>query len=217
MFKRVTSLTILSVTLCLSGAIAVHSAPRPRTPTPAEVILRIVTPKLVFTTFGEFEGNLVAAANALPGGSRITNGLIAGDFLCQAAADGAGLSGVFMAWLSDDDETPTTRWATLSLGPYYKLNGGVVAADYGDLTDGSLIGPIDITEQGGPVPGVAGVWTGTESDGSDAGSTDLCVDWTTTGGGAVSRTGFSFSATADWTAVSAAPCGAAFHLYCFEQ
>ena len=58
--------------------------------------------KVIFITKARFDGDLVSAANALTGVSGITDGLIAGDTLCQADADApdSKVKGkTFRAWL----------------------------------------------------------------------------------------------------------------------
>ena len=67
---------------------------------------------------------------------------------------------------------------------YFKPGGGIVALSYGDLTDGSLISPIDEDENGNLVGGGAAnrAWTGTNAmgDGLDGAK---CSDWTSGGAG----------------------------------
>lgn len=123
MFRNFTSIVALVATFCVLG------------PATATADDDIFSPKLVFVTSAEFTGNL--------------GGLSGADAICQEAADAAGLDGVFQAWLSDSVDTPSTRWKTLSLGPYFLLDGGVVAASFGDLVDGTINAEINVTEAGG--------------------------------------------------------------------
>ena len=131
-------------------------------------ILNVLTPKRVFVTAAKYNGDL--------------GGLAGADAKCQAAADAAGLGGIFMAWLSDGLDSPGTRFLTLPLGPYITINGATVAGSYGDLTNGTgnINTPLDITETGASVVAGDSVWTNTGTTGSS--TTDLaintCFAWT---------------------------------------
>ena len=94
-------------------------------------------------------------------------GLAGADAECQDAADAVGLGGVWQAWLSDSNSSPTLRWDTHAQAHYYVLDGHVIAANYADLVDGALASPINITENG-QLANVA-AWTGTGSDGTPSG------------------------------------------------
>jgi len=93
--------------------------------------------RLIFATSVMFNGDL--------------GGLLGADAECQALAVAAGLPGSYMAWLSTDTESPSTRM-TQSTTPYVRPDGVQVAPDWAGLVDGSLDAPIDVTEVGGAVP-----------------------------------------------------------------
>lgn len=74
-------------------------------------------------------------------------GIAGADAHCQTLATTAGLTGTFKAWLSDGTSSPSARF-TRSTVPYMRVDGVLVANNWSDLTDGSLLAPINITEQG---------------------------------------------------------------------
>lgn len=69
------------------------------------------------------------------------------DAHCQSLANAAGLSGTFMAWLSDASGSPSSLF-TRSTDPYVLVDGTIVANNWADLTDRSLDNPIMLTETG---------------------------------------------------------------------
>ena len=192
MFKTFTSLTALAAAFCVLGAAAVLADEE------------ILTPKLVFVTTGAFDGNL--------------GGLIGADEKCQEAADNAGLDGDFQAWLSDSNDTPTSRFETLALGPYFMLDGRIVAENFADLLDGNLRQPIEITELG-VQQSANEVWTGTVEDGTA--SVFNCTNWTSSSGAVFGLRGLVGEVDDDWTFRKAfggkADCEGVRFLYCFQQ
>ena len=77
-----------------------------------------------------------------------------------------------MAWVSDGSNGPADRFTRSSV-PYVTRRGTIVARDWADLTDGSLIYPIDVNTQGEDGTGgefVSGcsvdlVWSNTDTAG----------------------------------------------------
>lgn len=144
-------------------------------------------------------------------------GLAAGDAACQAEADAAGLPGTYQAWLSDGVDSPSTRFDQ-GEGPYILPNGELVAADWADLTDGTIGNPIDVTAAGVQLFAAA-VWTGTNPDGTPAPgpppSNLDCEGWTSSAAtgvyGAMNQTGST------WTYASTQACTSAARLYCFQD
>ncbi|MGH7801211.1 MAG: hypothetical protein ACREOW_11405 [Thermodesulfobacteriota bacterium] len=177
-------------------------APPPAPPPPQAIkdIQAILTPKTVFVTSQNFNGNL--------------GGLEGADEKCQAAADTAGLAGTDMAWLSDDNESPAQRFKTLAVGAYIKTDGATVAGNWGDLTDGTLNRGIDRDEDGNDLSGL-GVWTGTNVDGSK--NPNNCLNWTDGSAANTGLEGLSGATNSIWTALNIPPCSNLTHLYCFEQ
>jgi len=165
--------------------------------------------KIAFVTSQSFNGNF--------------GGVTAGDDLCQAAAVAGGLTGTFFAWLSDSTGvSPNTRF-TYSPDPYLRTDGVLIANDYADLTDGSLVNPIDADEFGALVPVHApgdpadDVWTGTDEFGDpDALSGGFfCTDWTAVGGPGLE--GQLHLTSPKWTNHQRISCEVPRRLYCFEQ
>lgn len=135
------------------------------------------TPKTVFVTSQEFTGDLVNEAKSeFPqecGG--VTEGLEAGDCICQATADGAPMvpPGLYKAWLTDTTDSPDTRFMK-SLGPYNRVDGITIATSYADLVGGDpLAAELNVNEFGGVGP--TGAWTGTGPDGKLSGAN--CGSW----------------------------------------
>lgn len=82
----------------------------------------------------------------------------------------------FVAWLSGATSPANGRHVRGGTR-YVRPDGVVIANNWNDLTDGTLIAPINVDEKGATVMG-QDVWTGTTKDGFS--SKNTCVDWTTT-------------------------------------
>lgn len=158
-------------------------------------------------------------------------GVDGADEACQQMADGAGLDGQFLAWLSSADQgiSVDDRF-NMHDGPYVLMDGTQIAANWGDLIDGTLDAPILLDEAGNPPGGFGGgnchggatctqVFTGTTGGGASyEGQHDDCDGWSTTtflpafAGGDANRTDVG------WTLFAAGlRCDYAARLYCFEQ
>lgn len=143
-----------------------------------------------------------------------------GDRECQTLADLAGLGGTYMAWLSDRESSPSTRFTRASV-PYVRVDGVVVANDWTDLTDLTLAAPIDVTELGtAPPVGTAcdgvGAWTNTWVNGTFWADFSSCDDWTNVN----ASSGFSGKIDATnwwWSLDCQGGCTGTAALYCFEQ
>ena len=162
--------------------------------------------KTVFVTSVSFNGNL--------------GWLTGADAKCQAQADGPASvvpSGTYLAWLSDGFDSPDIRF-TKSAHPYILPGGTKIAEDFTDLTDGSILHPINIDPTGEPV-GLAQFWTGTNPDGTTAGYENTCDGWTadplTNFHGMAGRT--TLTSTMWSTRYGRAPCGNKYRLACFQQ
>jgi hypothetical protein len=140
----------------------------------------------------------------------------------------AGLSGTYMAWLSDTTGSPSTRFTQSSV-PYVLVDGTMVATDWAQLTTGPLLHAIDMSELGGApghdnsgnacaLPaGATIVWTSTKHDGTAVPGTD-CSGWTSAVLNAPSQWGRDDATTNDWaTWCSSGSCSWSAPLYCFEQ
>lgn len=159
-------------------------------------------PCRVFVTSSVHTGNL--------------GGLSGADAICQGAATRAGLPGTHLAWLADATTAPATRFVHSS-GPYVRVDGVTVAANWADLTDGVLAAPIAITESGGAVGVPFVAWTSVQSDGTRVSAIDgHCLNWSTAAT-EFGRAGSATSTDSNWTLALGAGCSATYHLYCVQQ
>ncbi|MCA9539029.1 MAG: hypothetical protein KC620_09070 [Myxococcales bacterium] len=120
----------------------------------------------VFVTAAELDANL--------------GGVVGADARCAAAAEAAGLQGVWRALISD--EGVAARDHVVVRGPIETIAGARVAENAADLWDDSLRHAIDSDETGAPLAGNLHVWTGTDGDGDpDAQPNTWCNGWGTRG------------------------------------
>lgn len=162
--------------------------------------------KLAFVTSQSFNGNL--------------GGVDGADLKCQAAAESAGLTGAYRAWLSDSlGNSPVTRF-TRHVGAYALVNGAIVASSWSALVGVDASNPltflnhtISLTELGGQ--GSNSPWTGTNPTGISYASIYDCTNWTGLAGSGM-QGGISNSNPL-WTVSGASACVGVGALYCFEQ
>jgi hypothetical protein len=107
-----------------------------------------------------------------------------------------------------------------SSGPYQRVDGVTVANDWANLTSGSLLAPLRITEQGATVPDDVTklTWTCTAATGVEFSGAD-CEDWTSEQpipqGGFI---GLADEVTAAWSGQNSYhSCNGKLRLYCFQQ
>lgn len=161
--------------------------------------------KHVFVTNGTMSGNI--------------GGLALADQYCTSAAKAAGLSGSWIAWLSDPETNAINRIA--HNGAYALLDGTIVVESKRQLTSGRILHAIDMTENEVTLPANRGVWTGTRPDGtSDA----TCSGWTTNAAASIGTLASAKAVDIGWT--KGAPqsgltdnwrCNTVVSLYCFER
>ena len=140
---------------------------------------------------------------------------------CQAAALEAGLEGEFKAWLATEGESPVGE--SFNKAGSFILSDGetLVAQSWADLTDGSLLHPIDLTEFGEYASGpdscnnaYGAVWTGVTNKGELSG--DNCGGWTSTQ--LAGKIGLLGAPDYQWTETECVlPCFTGAPIYCFEQ
>ncbi|MBL9105409.1 MAG: DUF4215 domain-containing protein [Myxococcales bacterium] len=155
---------------------------------------------------------------------QLDGGLQEADELCTSAADAAGLSGMYRAFLSGERESAKARLKHDHDGPLIRTDGEPLAADLAALySTGHPDRPVDVDEYGATVLGTADclpatnlVWTGTSVLGEPvAGLT--CDSWTAVDAVDEGSTGFFKAPDAGWTAAGCKlDCGAAARLYCVE-
>jgi cysteine-rich repeat protein len=160
-------------------------------------------PKLVFLTSTSYNGNL--------------GGLAGGDAKCQSLATAAALPGQYKAWLSNNTNTPQSRFTKSTTG-YALTNGLEVAQTWADLVDGTIDTPININ-QSKTMVGQADVWTGTDENGQSL--EEDCSGWTAGGGlGVIGYEGRNNATNSSWTVTglfNASNCSTMQRLYCFQQ
>ena len=163
-------------------------------------------PHLVFVTSEIYDGNLGIFSGA--------------DFKCNELASAAGLPGIYKAWIVAQTASPHQVVASRffrSSGPYLLVDGTIVATDWDDLTDGSLLVPINISETG-EVRSVE-VWSNVAADGTQLGPdpSDSCNDWNESLATFDGNTGSSTETGPGWTNHSNDTCDQQNALYCVGQ
>ena len=145
-------------------------------------------------------------------------GLDGADTICQDLADAAGLPGAYLAWLSDDTGSPSTRF-TRATAPYIRMDGEIIADSYDDLTDGSNLNrAINLTEEGvGGAIAPNQVWTSTGDDGQQQLAPDNCDGWTNGTAAFKGDFGLKSSIGPAWTGSDTRTCDLESRLYCFQQ
>ena len=161
------------------------------------------TNKIVFVTSSETDGKI--------------GDLDAADGICNALAGTAGLTGTFVAYLSDSDQTNAISRLPEDGGPWVNTNGDLVAANREAIITESpesnfLENAIQFDEMGGDQMG-APVWTGTDEFG-EASFSD-CAAWTSLEG--QGTPGLADKTNLQWVAGEGFFCAQTAHLYCFEN
>jgi hypothetical protein len=144
-------------------------------------------------TGGQFGGNLNDADGECSG---------------LAAMANPPLSGFWTAWLSTRTEDAEER---IIDAQYVLVDGTVIANSKAELLDGNLDDAIVVDENGDPVSGELGVWTGTDADGTNSGVN--CDNWqrdSSTG-----QSGLANAEDATWTNNQEEDCDLSKRLYCF--
>lgn len=139
-------------------------------------------------------------------------GIAGGDAYCQSAAEAAGLTGTYRAWLSDDTIDARDRFAGTS--GWVRVDGAPVASTITRLLDQrEMFNPILVDETGAGNR-VGSVWTGTGVDGRR--ESKHCDNWSGTSGAAAA--GYTFFGVGAFSmfSPSAACTNPAHGLLCFE-
>jgi cysteine-rich repeat protein len=167
----------------------------------------------------ELESRLVFITSTLHDGD--LGGLAGADAICNMRAAAADLPGTYMAWLSTDQGSPSTRFVTSTV-PWVRLDGTTIADDWADLVDGTLDAIVNQTEVGGAPPNSTYIcngtarqtWTGTAVDGTPTANT--CGNFgSTAGNGAIGR---NTATDANWSVCNpSVACTTMAPLYCFQQ
>ncbi|PJF20746.1 MAG: hypothetical protein CUN56_14610, partial [Phototrophicales bacterium] len=173
--------------------------------TPVDLIspLSCAADKYVFVTSKTYDGNL--------------GGVLGADNICQALADRANLPGRYLAWLSDNTGSPSTRF-NRALTNYKLTDGTTIANGWSDLTDGTIDNQLVVDENGNTLPNAA-IWSNTAGDGYPVGNLH-CKNWTTNSSASIrGKVGNNFTTIRTWTDNNFvdAGCNAYFQFYCFQQ
>jgi hypothetical protein len=144
-------------------------------------------------------------------------GLLGADDVCNNLAQDAGLPGTYKAWVSNVFGSPASRFHQ-NAGPYVLTDGTRIANNWSDLTDGSLLAPIKVMENGQPYAENYLVWTGTEASGTWSGPGFDCNGWVP-GPDTTGTAGAPAWSTSRWTSdhFAAPHCSGESRLYCFQQ
>ena len=143
-------------------------------------------------------------------------GIAGADTICQDTVTIAQLGGHFKAWLSDDTAMVSNR-LTHHMVPYYRLDGLMVATDWADLTDGTLINPIAVNEHVNQTAIVTGeVWTNTSITGA-AEILAPCDNFQSTTSASFPAVGNLTFGSSSWTNIFTQLCSRRLHFYCFEE
>jgi hypothetical protein len=161
-------------------------------------------PGLVFISSQSYNGNM--------------GGLIGADNKCQALAAAAGLPGVFKAWLSDGNDSPSNRFTHNASG-YILLNGVSIAQSWDSLLVGALLSPISVDEHGNSVTLPLSVWTNVDAYSGGPYSTNTCNLWTGESVGKWGMSGEAFEGVQStaWSRNGLQACYSPAYLYCFQQ
>lgn len=146
------------------------------------------------------------------------HGIPLADARCNALADIAGLRGEYKAWLSDFTADPADRFDVTFEGLYRlpAAHAPIIAHSWQDLTDGVLLHPINIDENG--EVHYTRVWTNTLANGHQA-TFNHCKNWTKHEWAFPISTTFGTAGATDtqWTSEDEIPCWLTSHIYCFED
>ena len=136
-------------------------------------------------------------------------GLAGADSICATRAAAGGLSGTFVAYLSDSTTDAADRVST-SRG-WVRVDGAPFADAPTAFSNGKIVFPLRLDEYGNDVGNVL-VYTGTSGG---TASTELCADWTSnlaTDTGTVTRSEYAAALLNG----STGDCDSAAHLMCVE-
>jgi hypothetical protein len=161
---------------------------------------------IVFATDGIYNGDF--------------GGLTGADAVCNAHASAAGLPGTYKAWLSDGTISAADRLSH-NPGPYQRVDGAVVAANWVDLTDGFLSASINLTEYGVPTYedyDAYEVWTNTTPAGAIVGG-NHCGNWGFATDDVSGALGLPGNTDGLWTETDSHThrCSDELGLYCFQH
>lgn len=143
------------------------------------------------------------------------NGIFAPKFDsdCSAIAEEAGLNrGLrWLVWLSSGNNDASNA-IFHSPFRYERVDGEIIANNFDDLTDGSLMNPINVDEHGNLLEDR--VWTGTNDKGLFSGT--ACLNWNNANE-SLGTFGWTTSINSQWTDGGVVRCSERIHVYCIED
>ncbi len=148
-------------------------------------------------------------------------GVEAADAICNNLANQAGLTGYYMAWVSelDNQTAPVNRFTYKSIVPYYRVDGVIIAANWTELISGTLQERINVDELK-RTDIRDKVWTNVKYIGTCY-ATDIqntCNEWQSESSeiGPVG-TGDTTYASSAWSMETLTDCDEWGRIYCFQQ
>jgi hypothetical protein len=162
---------------------------------------------------GECSKHLVFVSSArIP----LSQGLTNFDTQCQNLAKAAGHKGTYLAWISTDSVSPSTRFLKAA-NRYVRSDGVVVANHWAGLVSGTHLAPISMDEYGN-FPTLPLVITSTKVDGTSDGLAFTCANWTSSDTTLKIYVGNTNQSDANWTDQTfTTGCEYSASVYCFEQ
>lgn len=163
----------------------------------------VVGRKRVFATSATFAGGFGGADNATS--------------LCNSAAQAVGAPAKFVAWVAATGTDPYSQLVAAG-GPWYLMDRTTLAASFSSAPvpfPGRLEHAIDHDENGAPIPGTDGAWTGISQTGGSIGP--RCLEWIEGSTAATGAYGTVGAVGEAWTNTYVTLCDNRLHLYCFER
>ncbi len=156
------------------------------------------SPSYIFVSMDNYDGEQVGGTNGA-------------DEKCALEAKGAGLPGIYKAWISDD----TIKWTERirGNGPWRRMDGTVVFAAFASLT-GAPLTSVDTTILDTSPKGTSSFWSGAPLPDGTAAQT--CEHWTSRSNSSRGTKGRYSQATKEWAAEDFQPCNESLHLVCLR-
>lgn len=145
-------------------------------------------------------------------------GIAGADAKCNSLATAAGLTGTYMAWLSDSTNNPSGRFTQATV-PYRMVNGARLADNWSDLTSGEGLQTGVVLNESGAVIGSSQprIWSNTYYYGSAVSTTNHCNNWTSNAA-AIGTYGRVGAVNTKWSSdTTPLGCNQMYRLLCFEQ
>ena len=163
-----------------------------------------------FLTNNEYTGNQI-------------NGVAGADLQCTTIGNSvvglAAEGNTWIAWLSQDGSSPSTRVAASNLGfeGWYLLPSGIrIAEGWSELTDGSIEHAINESQNGAIPAGNLLAWTNTATDGTTQSLQDDCDSWSSNDPRKLGIRGSAQALDGKWSNLGTLNCDQKSRLYCFE-